>query len=207
MIIPGESGAATGLLEAGKTIVSTISDGVTAAKQTLYDAVFGVFGWVKDLLFPSSDAKEGAFMHLTATGTAIVTTIAAGVTASTSVLTNAIIGSFADAFSFVSLFDPFEGESVFLDEMSEGGQMFEGPLRFLIGLQKGFHSLWEETDNDNLFTIADGISTNSRFDNDVRCGSQRITRRIFGRCCQWHHMLNGEHQEKKRKIYMTTFCQ
>ena len=43
MIIPGESGSLSGLLDVGKTIIGTISGGITDAQQALYDAVLGVF--------------------------------------------------------------------------------------------------------------------------------------------------------------------
>ena len=77
-IIPGQEGMLSGLLDVGKSIIGTMSDGVDSAKQLLYDSVFGVFDWVADLLFPSSDAKEGPFKNLSTTGAAIVQTIADG---------------------------------------------------------------------------------------------------------------------------------
>ena len=79
-IIEGQKGSLTGLIETGTSIVQSISDGVTSAQQVLYDAINGVFTWVKDLLFPSSDAKEGAFSDLMERGKLIITTIGDGIT-------------------------------------------------------------------------------------------------------------------------------
>ena len=140
----------------GQNMVQALIDGVTSFKVPFADAFWDIFDWVKNLLFPASDAKEGPFSSLVATGTAIIQTIADGVTGATQLLYDAVTGVFANAFSFLAMFAPVEGENFILDNL--GQESLEGPLRGIIGIQRGLHNLSKETGNESLFRVADGIS-------------------------------------------------
>lgn len=62
----------------GQAIIDTIIQGVVSRAQALYAAVKGVFANVRKMM-PFSDAKEGPFKYLTASGKAIIGTLADGV--------------------------------------------------------------------------------------------------------------------------------
>lgn len=66
------------LFEAGKAILSTLTDGIKAMAMAPINAVKGVFSKVRDLL-PFSDAKIGPLSQLTSSGSAIMETLGDGV--------------------------------------------------------------------------------------------------------------------------------
>lgn len=73
----------------GQAIIDTIIQGVVSRAQALYAAVKGVFANVRKMM-PFSDAKEGPFKYLTASGKAIISTMADGVNKASPVLHGAI---------------------------------------------------------------------------------------------------------------------
>ena len=66
------------LFDAGRQFLMTFVDGILSIGDTVKDAVTGVLKKARDLL-PFSDAKEGPLSGLTASGRAIVDTLAKGV--------------------------------------------------------------------------------------------------------------------------------
>jgi TP901 family phage tail tape measure protein len=62
----------------GQAIIDTIINGIKARASALVAAVKGVFANVRKMM-PFSDAKEGPFKYLTASGKSIITTLADGV--------------------------------------------------------------------------------------------------------------------------------
>ena len=66
------------LADIGKNLLSTLGDGILAAKDAVVEKVGAVFGAVRNLL-PFSDAREGPFAHLTTSGAAILGTVGEGV--------------------------------------------------------------------------------------------------------------------------------
>jgi|GEM_PF-1193324 len=78
----------------GEAIIDTIIQGVVSRAQALYAAVKGVFANVRKMM-PFSDAKEGPFKYLTASGKSIISTLADGVNEASPVLHNAIHASAA----------------------------------------------------------------------------------------------------------------
>jgi len=78
----------------GQAIIDTIIQGVLSRAQALYAAVKGVFANVRKMM-PFSDAKEGPFKYLTASGKSIIGTLADGVNEASPVLHNAIHASAA----------------------------------------------------------------------------------------------------------------
>ena len=81
--IPGK------LLNVGGSIIDTIKEGFTSRFKALKDTVINSFKELRKLL-PFSDAKKGPFKDLTASGRAIVTTLAQGVRDREGVLKNAL---------------------------------------------------------------------------------------------------------------------
>lgn len=79
--------------EAGKAIIRTLIDGIKAMAGSLVDTVKGVFTDVRQYL-PFSDAKEGPFSQLTASGAAIMQTLGQGIQ---SVGAGPLVTPFADA--------------------------------------------------------------------------------------------------------------
>ena len=66
------------LADIGKNLLSTLGDGILAAKDAVVEKVGAVFGAVRNLL-PFSDAREGPFARLTTSGAAILGTVGEGV--------------------------------------------------------------------------------------------------------------------------------
>lgn len=85
------------LFESGAKLLGTLKDGVMSMAGSLLDSVTGVFGKLRNLL-PFSDAKEGPLSELTASGSAIMTTLGEGVAKGEAALT----GSVADALGNVN---------------------------------------------------------------------------------------------------------
>ncbi|WP_022850656.1 phage tail tape measure protein [Limisalsivibrio acetivorans] len=65
------------LFESGKKILSTLTAGIKSTLSAPIDAVKGAFGKMREFL-PFSDAKKGPLSDLTASGSSILSTIAAG---------------------------------------------------------------------------------------------------------------------------------
>jgi TP901 family phage tail tape measure protein len=80
----------------GQAIIDTIINGIKARAGALVDTVKETFANVRNLM-PFSDAKEGPFKHLTASGKAIVTTLARGVREASPQLTRAMDKTAGDA--------------------------------------------------------------------------------------------------------------
>ena len=163
-VIEGQEGYLSKLKDVGKSIIGTMSDGIDAAKQSLYDAIFGVFGWVKDLLFPSSDAKEGPFKNLSTTGTAIVQTIANGIAGAGGLLLTAFSTAFTAAMT--GLFAIFEGGEVLVDTITKDNPLLdslytpelEAPLRGAIGLSNALRTISDLTGWGNLSLWSEGLT-------------------------------------------------
>lgn len=64
--------------EFGSNIMNSLAGGIKAVAMAPFNAVSSVFDKVRNLL-PFSDAKEGAFSHLTLSGQKIMTTISEGI--------------------------------------------------------------------------------------------------------------------------------
>ncbi|GAA6428443.1 phage tail tape measure protein [Dielma fastidiosa] len=64
--------------EFGSNIMNSLAGGIKAVAMAPFNAVSSVFDKVRNLL-PFSDAKEGAFSHLTLSGQRIMTTISEGI--------------------------------------------------------------------------------------------------------------------------------
>ena len=84
------------LLQAGKSIIDTISNGVKARAPWLHNMVSGVFGTVRNLL-PFSDAKEGPLSQLTLSGRRIMETMGMGITSGAPGLQRAMATALAGA--------------------------------------------------------------------------------------------------------------
>ena len=94
------------LLNVGGAIIDTIKEGFMSRFNALKDTVVKSFKELRKLL-PFSDAKKGPFKDLTASGRAIVTTLAQGVRDRESVLRNAIGNTAAMAMDgFSPAFEP-----------------------------------------------------------------------------------------------------
>ena len=76
------------LVGVGQAIIDTIINGIKARASALVATVKATFAEVRKLM-PFSDAKEGPFKYLTASGKSIVGTLAEGVTIGSPVLTAA----------------------------------------------------------------------------------------------------------------------
>ncbi|RKZ65134.1 MAG: phage tail tape measure protein, partial [Candidatus Parabeggiatoa sp. nov. 3] len=91
------------LSESGKAMLATIGKGISNAASGLKDQVSVVLSDIRNLL-PFSDAKEGPFSNLTASGQAIMTTMASGVKQGQPVLKKGMEDAFnAVAETLVSL--------------------------------------------------------------------------------------------------------
>lgn len=66
------------LVNVGRAIIDTIINGIKARASALVGTVKSTFAEVRKMM-PSSDAKEGPFKYLTASGKSIITTMADGV--------------------------------------------------------------------------------------------------------------------------------
>ena len=83
-VVQGAVGAVVAWLEnfsladIGKNLLGTLGDGILTAKDAVVEKVGAVFGAVRNLL-PFSDAREGPFAQLTASGAAILGTVGEGV--------------------------------------------------------------------------------------------------------------------------------
>lgn len=85
------------LSASGRAIIETLKTGIISAAQSVYGAVKDVFDKVRKLM-PFSDAKEGPFSALTASGRAIMTTMGQGLTkAGAAPLTQPLGSAFAQA--------------------------------------------------------------------------------------------------------------
>ena len=82
--------------DVGELIIDTVVEGLKRKAQDLYNTVKGIFGKVRQLL-PFSDAKEGPFSQLTASGMSIITTLMDGIRAAAPMLPPALAGGFAAA--------------------------------------------------------------------------------------------------------------
>ena len=82
--------------DVGELIIDTVVEGLKRKAEDLYNTVKGIFGKVRQLL-PFSDAKEGPFSQLTASGMSIITTLMDGIRAAAPMLPPALAGGFAAA--------------------------------------------------------------------------------------------------------------
>ena len=141
----------------GQEIVQTIVDGITSYKLNFSAGFLTIFNWVKDQLFPSSDAKEGPFQQLTATGTAIVETIASGITLGDGVLYDAVSGLFLGLIQSIPL---FFGMLLLPNPILEQFDMpvLNGAIRLMTGLWKATDNLGEKTGSGTLTNFADDLA-------------------------------------------------
>lgn len=80
------------LKDVGKAIIDTIINGIKSRASALKDTVKATFAEVRKML-PFSDAKEGPFKHLTASGKAIISTLSLGVNQASPLLNRAMHGA------------------------------------------------------------------------------------------------------------------
>lgn len=81
-------------LQWGATLIRTFVDGILSMKDYLVSSISDVFSSVRRLM-PFSDAKEGPFSQLTYSGGALMSTMAAGVTANAGTLHGAMSTAFS----------------------------------------------------------------------------------------------------------------
>lgn len=76
------------LVDVGRAIIDTIINGIKARAGALVETVKSTFAEVRKLM-PFSDAKDGPFKHLTASGKSIVGTLARGISLAAPVMSRA----------------------------------------------------------------------------------------------------------------------
>jgi phage-related protein len=90
------SNLASSAFESGKSILTTVGEGIKSAVTAPYRAAKSALSFVRDLL-PFSDAKEGPLANLTRSGAALIETIARGITRTATAPAEAL----AKAFGFM----------------------------------------------------------------------------------------------------------
>lgn len=80
----------------GEAIIDTIIQGIKARASAMVETVRETFAQVRNLM-PFSDAREGPFKHLTASGKAIISTMADGVREASPLLSNKMHDAAGDA--------------------------------------------------------------------------------------------------------------
>ena len=152
--------------EQGTTLLGTLASGIRdgTGKITLSGALSGVFKWIVDTIFPSSDAKEGPFQNLSSYGTTIIQTLADGVISAASILTNALITTFDVAIVgmieaiLLSIGVIFDQDSNILFDAFETSPLLEGVIRLTTALWKGTEHIGKKADSQGIIDIADSIA-------------------------------------------------